>query len=308
MRGSRIGILFVVLMLFSLTFVSAGLFDWFRATGKVVSGNSGCVGTTCILYRGNEIIANGHLMEVYYIGDDFVSLRIDFEVLDSIKVLEVREFVSYKIKINKVVKYDSDYEKDWVEFEIINIAEDLTTDENESIIDEKIEEFVDDEEIEEVNESSDGIKDKIKDFIGFDKDEVVVEPEGLIVEEENVSVNVSDEVLNASVNDSGVDLTVEQDVIVEEEDISDEEVGDSMIDEEVEIFCDSGCLVEEKCYGYGYRKKAGYCSSGGNWTSQFEVNATCINNFECASNVCIDERCISVSAWERFTSWLGGIF
>jgi len=52
-----------------------------------------------------------------------------------------------------------------------------------------------------------------------------------------------------------------------------------------------------------------YCSvSNGMKTQAAAANESCENNFECKSNVCIDEKCISSSLIKKFLDWFKGIF
>jgi thioredoxin-related protein len=90
-----------------------------------------------------------------------------------------------------------------------------------------------------------------------------------------------------------------------------EEVYDIPVEEEEEKevthFC-SGCLKDNKCYPFGYRKSGDYCSDSEEFVAQSESGKTCDNNFECRSNVCIDGECISGGLLRQILDWLSGLF
>jgi hypothetical protein len=53
-----------------------------------------------------------------------------------------------------------------------------------------------------------------------------------------------------------------------------------------------GCFAESKCYSAGHRKEGKYCSyETYEFASQLEDGKSCENNFECKSNICIEEKC-----------------
>ena len=64
--------------------------------------------------------------------------------------------------------------------------------------------------------------------------------------------------------------------------------------------CNSGCTLNNKCYPYGYRKSSQYCKEDSQFTKQTENNIACENNFECKSNVCVDNKCINQGLFEKF--------
>lgn len=68
-----------------------------------------------------------------------------------------------------------------------------------------------------------------------------------------------------------------------------------------------GCQLEGGCYPLGYRKSGNYCSEGG-FLEQVSDEGSCENNFECKSNLCIDNGCVSSGVWRKFMSWLKGLF
>jgi hypothetical protein len=69
-----------------------------------------------------------------------------------------------------------------------------------------------------------------------------------------------------------------------------------------------GCLVADKCYTIGYRKAGEYCSDDLDFVSQVAADESCVNNFECNSNVCVSGECISAGFVEQILSWFRGLF
>jgi len=71
--------------------------------------------------------------------------------------------------------------------------------------------------------------------------------------------------------------------------------------------CD-GCILNESCYTFGYRKDDMFCSETKNFTSQKEEESNCQNNFECKSNLCIDSKCIESGFFNAIINWFKHIF
>ncbi|MEK6929033.1 MAG: hypothetical protein AABW65_03735 [Nanoarchaeota archaeon] len=69
-----------------------------------------------------------------------------------------------------------------------------------------------------------------------------------------------------------------------------------------------GCILNEKCYPYGYRKEGKYCKEEGNFTVQLDAKEMCENNFECSTNLCISGECISPKLIEKIINWFKNIF
>lgn len=69
-----------------------------------------------------------------------------------------------------------------------------------------------------------------------------------------------------------------------------------------------GCELNNKCYSLGYRLNGSYCADGGNFIAQKEKSSTCDNSFECTSNVCVDNQCISQSLIDRIIEWIRKLF
>jgi len=95
----------------------------------------------------------------------------------------------------------------------------------------------------------------------------------------------------------------------------DEETGPIDIPEEVEDqpeeiltgIC-SGCLKDKKCYPFGYRKDGKYCTDESNFIDYKDSEVSCDNNFECESNLCIDDECVSAGFFRRIMNWFKRLF
>ena len=75
--------------------------------------------------------------------------------------------------------------------------------------------------------------------------------------------------------------------------------------------CNDGACLEEaqnECETIGLRQEGQYCSSNKTLEEQKETDASCENNFECSSNLCINSQCVSGSLWTKFIQWLGRLF
>lgn len=69
----------------------------------------------------------------------------------------------------------------------------------------------------------------------------------------------------------------------------------------------SGCLVEGDCYAYGYRLGNEYCSlEGETMLSQKSEKSSCSNNFECQTNLCLQNECVELSVIERIWNFITG--
>ena len=76
--------------------------------------------------------------------------------------------------------------------------------------------------------------------------------------------------------------------------------------------CDDGCLLDEKCFNFGYRRaidgELKYCFESGNWTEQKSGGESCDNSFECDSNLCVDSECVSAGFFKRIMNWFARWF
>ena len=73
-----------------------------------------------------------------------------------------------------------------------------------------------------------------------------------------------------------------------------------------------GCIFNQECISFGtrlmYNEEKSYCSFQGKIKPQLSTNSECINNFECVSNICINNKCIDTSIWNKFISWFKKLF
>ncbi|MAG07569.1 hypothetical protein CMI46_02030, partial [Candidatus Pacearchaeota archaeon] len=64
--------------------------------------------------------------------------------------------------------------------------------------------------------------------------------------------------------------------------------------EGVDLFVCSGCEFENECYPFGYRKERKFCLDSNNqFVEQKKAASNCDNNFECKTNICINQKCVS---------------
>lgn len=69
------------------------------------------------------------------------------------------------------------------------------------------------------------------------------------------------------------------------------------------VNCEFGCFIEGKCYAFGYRKMGKYCYENNTFIPQLTNEVYCENNFECRSNLCIDDECVNQGAFTRMMNW-----
>ncbi len=92
------------------------------------------------------------------------------------------------------------------------------------------------------------------------------------------------------------------------ESIEDESVKEELKKEDLKVFC-SGCVLDKKCYPYGFRNEENFCSDNNDeFILQKSSNDVCNNNFECNSNLCINDECVSGSVWAKFLRWFSRLF
>ncbi|MBU0894442.1 MAG: hypothetical protein KKF48_05150 [Nanoarchaeota archaeon] len=90
--------------------------------------------------------------------------------------------------------------------------------------------------------------------------------------------------------------------------IPEKEIPEEKRNKEIIYLC-SGCELNDKCYPFGFRKNGNYCSDENDeFVSQKNPELSCENNFECDSNLCINDECVSGSLWAKFMRWLSSIF
>jgi len=85
----------------------------------------------------------------------------------------------------------------------------------------------------------------------------------------------------------------------------DEEVED--IPEERGFYSCSGCEADEKCYPIGYRKSGEYCTPDNEFVNQIE-KGMCDNHFECESNLCVSDECVSEGLIKKIVKWFKKLF
>jgi len=66
------------------------------------------------------------------------------------------------------------------------------------------------------------------------------------------------------------------------------------------VFIQNGCLLDTECYPIGSKESGGYCS-GLEWVREKTVYDACTENYECASNVCLNNKCSPVLVGEEIT-------
>ena len=74
--------------------------------------------------------------------------------------------------------------------------------------------------------------------------------------------------------------------------------------------CPNDCEDDlgSECETTGLRQSGKYCSFNKTWVNQNAEEEFCENNFECETNVCVDERCVSAGLFRRFLEWLKVLF
>ena len=67
-------------------------------------------------------------------------------------------------------------------------------------------------------------------------------------------------------------------------------------------------LQIKKCDNVGVREKGKYCSADGFWQEQKDADFSCENHFECASNLCLEDKCVSKSLLKKIFDWIKNFF
>jgi len=70
----------------------------------------------------------------------------------------------------------------------------------------------------------------------------------------------------------------------------------------------NGCLIDNKCMTYGVRSGKQFCDMSGQLVMQKADNSYCKNNYECSSNICINNKCVNISLWNRFVRYFSRWF
>jgi len=84
------------------------------------------------------------------------------------------------------------------------------------------------------------------------------------------------------------------------------ELPSEITDKGKNLLC-QGCVLKDNCYPIGYRMKNVYCGNQ-EFSNQKEAGASCNNNFECSSNLCINDSCIKGSLWQKIINWFKNLF
>ena len=74
------------------------------------------------------------------------------------------------------------------------------------------------------------------------------------------------------------------------------------------LICKDSCPSDGKCYPFGYRKSEKFCSDAGSFVEQLKGDAICENNFECSSNLCVDNQCVSQGLFKKIMNWFSKLF
>ena len=70
-----------------------------------------------------------------------------------------------------------------------------------------------------------------------------------------------------------------------------------------------GCVLNDKCYPFNYRKADLYCSIETNdWGTQKPLGELCDDNFECKSNRCVEEKCMEMDWLTKIWNWIMNLF
>lgn len=72
--------------------------------------------------------------------------------------------------------------------------------------------------------------------------------------------------------------------------------------------CFSGCLSDTTCYPIAFRTETTYCTAEGVFTSLKAADETCNNNFECATNVCINNVCADKGFIDKLIAFFKRLF
>ncbi len=70
----------------------------------------------------------------------------------------------------------------------------------------------------------------------------------------------------------------------------------------------SGCNYNNKCVPIGTRANNQYCDIDLTMKSLKKSNNICQNNYECSTNVCVDDKCISSGLIEKIINWIEKLF
>tara|TARA_Y100000310_G_scaffold110625_1_gene109041 strand:- start:191 stop:1945 length:1755 start_codon:yes stop_codon:yes gene_type:complete len=69
-----------------------------------------------------------------------------------------------------------------------------------------------------------------------------------------------------------------------------------------------GCELNNECHSINSRKEGNYCSVEQDWIEQKSKEDLCENNYECKSNLCLENECVSGNIIAKFLRWLKSLF
>jgi len=67
-------------------------------------------------------------------------------------------------------------------------------------------------------------------------------------------------------------------------------------------------FLDNHCFPYGHRSAGKYCADSREFLMQSKSDASCENNFECKSNVCISGKCLDQSFLDRIIAFFKRLF
>ena len=73
------------------------------------------------------------------------------------------------------------------------------------------------------------------------------------------------------------------------------------------VIC-NGCILNNKCVSIGYRNNGKYCDISGNFKIQNTSGSECNNDFECDSNLCVNNQCINGNLFQKILNWFSHLF
>ncbi|MBN1157642.1 hypothetical protein JXA85_08545 [Candidatus Woesearchaeota archaeon] len=69
-----------------------------------------------------------------------------------------------------------------------------------------------------------------------------------------------------------------------------------------------GCQTDKDCVSYGTRFQSKYCSIDGIILDEKQVGLDCSNNYECSSNLCVNNKCVSQDFIQKLLVWFRRLF
>ncbi len=69
-----------------------------------------------------------------------------------------------------------------------------------------------------------------------------------------------------------------------------------------------GCDLNGNCVPVGTKTKSNYCSLNNSFKDQKPKESSCNNNYECSSNICIDNNCIEPGFIQKIINWFKKLF